>query len=212
MGRQFIDTYYMQGGVAIGLLRPALMDVDSNTLNAYVQEQCVFRFMKTNPSTTAAIKLTLTAAGGETVETYISFDRSNTQYYDITEPLRCWIARNQQNFSMALTYTEFELKMTEYDANDAEIDTTGFTIRAYDAVEPLDVKFEACLPDTFRMLSDSSISGYQPACVRAIASACKVEVLLANGTVKALPPIAAEQRKNAAFDQSPSTVQLAGLR
>ena len=185
MGKQFIDTYNMHGGGAIGLLRPALMDVDSNILNAYVQEQCVFRFMKTNPSTTAAIKLTLTAPDGQSVETYISFDRSNTQYYDITEPLRCWIQRKQQNFSMALTYTEFELKMTEYDAANVEIDATGFTIRAYDAAEPADVKFEACLPDTFRMLSDASVSGYQPACVRAIASACKVEVLLADGTVQA---------------------------
>ena len=184
MGRQFIDTYYMQGGVAIGLLRPALMDVDSNTLNAYVQEQCVFRFMKTNPSTTAAIKLTLTAAGGETVETYISFDRSMTQYYDITEPLRCWMNRNAQYISIGLTLTKFELEITEYDANNVEIDTTNYVLFAYDAVEPLDVKYEACLPDTFRMLADASISSYETACVRAIASACKVEILLADGTVQ----------------------------
>lgn len=184
MGKQFIDTYYMQGGGIIGLLRPALLDVRGDFINAYAQEQCVIRFLKTNTSTTEALRLQLTSPDGQTVETYISFDRSTTQYYDITEPLRCWIKRNTQNFSVAPTYTEFELKMTEYNAANVEIDTTDYTIRAYDAAEPADVKFEACLPDTFRMLSDASISGYQPACVRAIASACKVEVLLANGTVQ----------------------------
>lgn len=184
MAREFIDTYNMTGGGAIGLLVPALMDVDSNILNAYVQEQCVFRFMKANPSTTAAIKLTLTAAGGETVETYISFDRSTTQYYDMTEPLRCWMNRKTQNLSIGLTFTKFELEVTEYDANNAEINTTYFTILAYDAVEPLDVKFEACLPDTFRMLADASVSSYETACARSIASACKVEILLADGTVQ----------------------------
>ena len=184
MGKQFIDTYYMQGGGIIGLLRPALLDVRGDFINAYAQEPCVIRFLKTNTSTTAALRLQLKDPNGQTVETYISFDRSNTQYYDITEPLRCWIQRKQQNFSMALTYTEFELKMTEYNAANVEIDTTDFTIRAYDAVEPADVKFEDCLPDTFRMLSDASISGYQPACVRAISSACKVEVILSTGTVQ----------------------------
>ena len=182
MGKQFIDTYNMHGGGDIGLLRPALMDVDSNILNAYVQEQCVFRFIKTSQSTTAAIKLTLTSAGGETVETYISFDRSTTQYYDITEPLRCWMNRKNQNLSIGLTFAKFELEITEYDANNVEIGTTYYTILAYDAVEPLDVKFDACMPDTFRMLADASL--YEPACARAIASACKVEILLADGTVQ----------------------------
>lgn len=184
MGKQFIDTYYMQGGGIIGLLRPALLDVRGDFINAYAQEQCVFRFVKTNTSTTESLRLQLTDPNGQTVEAYISFDHSKTQYYDITEPLRCWIKRNAQNFSIALTYTEFELKITEYAAGNVEIDTTDYTIRAYDAAEPADVKFEACLPDTFRMLADASLSGYQPACVRAIASACKVEVLLANGTVQ----------------------------
>lgn len=183
MGKQFIDVEYMQGGVAIGLLRPALMDVSSNIINAYVQEQCVLRFMKANPSTTAAIRLTLTEPGGQTVETYISFDRSTTQYYDITEPLRCWINRKTQNSTIRLTFTKFELEITEYDANNVEIDTNNYPILAYDASEPLDVKFDACLPDTFRLLADSSLSGYETACARAIASVCEVDILLSDGAV-----------------------------
>ena len=184
MGKQFIDTYNMHGGGDIGLLRPALMDVDSNILNAYVQEQCVFRFSKRSPSTIEAIKLTLTAPEGQTVETYISFDRSTTQYYDITEPLRCWMNRKTQNLSIGLTLTKFELEITEYDANNVEIGTTYFTVLAYDATEPLDVKFDACLPDTFRMIADASLSGYETACARAIASVCSVEVILSNGNVQ----------------------------
>lgn len=184
MGKQFFDIYYLTGGGYIGLLNPSLLQVSGSLINAYAQERCVFRFLKTNPSTTEALRLQLTAPNGQTVETYVSFDRSVTQYYDITEPLRCWIKRNPQNSSMALTYTEFELKITEYDAANVEIDTTGYTIRAYDAIEPADVKFEACIPDTFRLLIDASFSGYLPSCARATVSACKVEILLDDSTVQ----------------------------
>lgn len=184
MGKQFIDVYNMQGGGAIGLLRPAMQDVNGNFINVYVQEQCVLRFAKTNPSTTEAVMLTLTAPNGQAVETYISFSRSDTQYYDITEPLRCWINRNTQNLTIAPTYTLFRLAVTEYDAHDAEIATTDHPIRAYDAFEPSDMKFDACLPDTFRLLEDAAFSSYVPSCARATASACKVEILLADGTVQ----------------------------
>lgn len=184
MAREFIDSYHMQGGGIVGLLRPALLDVGNSIIDAYAQEPCVFRFSKRSPSTIEAIKLTLAAPDGQTVETYISFDRSDTQYYDITEPLRCWIERGVQNSSIDTTDTRFVLRLTEYDANNDEISETGYAIRAYDASEPLDAKFEACLPDTFRLLADASLIGYETACARAIASACKVEILLADGTVQ----------------------------
>jgi len=184
MAKEFIDAYNMQGGGAIGLLRPALLDVSGGFINAYAQEPCVFRFVKASLSTTEAIRLTLGAPNGQTIETYISFSRSNTQYYDITEPLRCWINRNPQNVTINLTFTKFKLGITEYDAHNAEIATTDFEIFAYDASEPSDVKFEACLPDTFRLLADASLIGYETACVRAISSACKVEILIADGTVQ----------------------------
>ena len=184
MAKEFIEAYHMQGGGTIGLLRPAMLNVSGNNINAYAQEQCVFRFMKTNPSTTEAIRLTLVAPDGQTVETYINFDHSTTQYYDITEPLRCWMNRNAQYISIGLTFTRFNLEMTEYDANNAEIDTTNYVLFAYDAVEPLDVKFEACLPDTFRLLADASMTEYETACARAITSACEVEVILSSGTVQ----------------------------
>ena len=128
--------------------------------------------------------MTLAAPDGQTVETYISFDRSDVQYYDITEPLRCWIKRGAQNLSIGTTGTKFDLRLTEYAANNVEIDETAYVIPAYDASEPLDVKFGACLPDTFRLLADASLSGYETACARAIASACSVEVILSNGTVQ----------------------------
>lgn len=128
--------------------------------------------------------MTLVAPNGQTAETYISFGLSDTQYYDITEPLRCWMNRNLQNIAINLTFTKFKFGITEYDANNAEIDTTNYEIFAYDAVEPLDVKFDACLPDTFRLLANASISEFETACVRAATSACIVDVILSNGTVQ----------------------------
>lgn len=184
MGKQFFDIYYLMGGGYIGLLNPSLLQVSGSLINAYAQERCVFRFLKTNPSTTEAIMLTLVAQNGQRVETNINFARSETQYYDITEPLRCWIERGQQNITIAPTYTVFALKVTEYDANNVEIGTSEYVIRAYDAIEPADIKFEACLPDTFRMLADASISGHAPVCARATDSLCAVDVLLADGTVQ----------------------------
>lgn len=184
MAKEFIDIYNMQGGGAIGLLRPALLDVRPNFINAYTQEPCVFRLTRATQSATGAVLMTLIAPGGEIHETYIDFSRSNMQYYDITEPLRCWMRRNPQNTTIDLTFTQFRLRITEYDANNAELGTTDYGLQAYDAVEPLDVKFDACLPDTFRLLANTSISEFETACVRACASARGVEIILSDGTVQ----------------------------
>lgn len=184
MAKEFLDVYYMHGGGYIGLLRPSLLAIGGQNINAYAQDPCVFRFLKTNLSTTEAMRLTLEAPNGQTIETYINFDHSTTQYYDITEPLRCWMNRNSQSITINLTYTLFKLGITEYDANDAEIYTTNLMILAYEAVEPLYVKFDACLPDTFRLLASVSVSEFETACVRASTSACSVDVILSNGTVQ----------------------------
>lgn len=184
MGKQFIDIHTTANGLKIGLLRPSLLDIHNSYINAYTQCDCVIRFAVDVASTTAAVSLLLVSPGGDEVETYITFARSDVQYYDMTEPLRCWLQRNAQNYTIAQTCSEYALKVTEYDGNGTEIDTTGYVIRAYDAPEPVDTKFSAALPDTFRLLKGASFSGTLLACVRAVTSDCPVEVVLASGTVQ----------------------------
>lgn len=184
MGKQFINVHTTVNGLTIGLLRPSLLDFHESHIDAYTQGDCVMRFSVNVASSTAAVMLLLGSQNGDIIETYLSFARSDVQYYDMTEPLRCWLQRKMQNYTIALTYTEYKLKIVELDIDGAEIGSTFYTLRAYDAPEPIDVKFSAALPDTFRMLTDASFGDHTLACVRAIASTCRAEILLADGTVQ----------------------------
>lgn len=184
MGNTFIDVEYMQGGGNIGILRPGLLYVQTAQINAYTQEHCVIRFARSSGSYTATIKAVLSQSADNTQETYIDFGYSDTQYYDITEPLRAWTRRNAQGTPISPTATHVSLAVTEYDSVGGVRGEYTISFNAYDAPEPIDRKFGTPLPDSFRMLADNTRSIYQQCCARSIASYCDVDIILADGTTQ----------------------------
>ena len=178
MGRYFLDSYYMIGGGTIGALRPAMLDVSQNYYDAYTQEPCVIRFVRSALSTTASIRVTVTEldGGGQSVAAYVTFDNADTQYFDLTEILRCWMLRPAATLTAARPRTRYLLSIEEFNSGGTALGHRDITVYAYDARDPDDAKYNTQLPDTFRMIADATLTDWQAATVRATVDNCELGV------------------------------------
>lgn len=160
----------MVGGGYVALLERAWAAAPSTTKCAYTQEPCVIRMAKSSNSTTeyAVVNVYTQYGGSGQVMTTVnvSFSLSDTQYIDITDILRSGILRSLPSTSIASTGTNCRLKISEYDSNDYYLGAEVLTFTAFDAVRRPYDEDTAILPDTFRLIQDTTQVYHMCGCMR----------------------------------------------